>query len=263
VFSISKTIALILLVLLVMKSIFAFRRDKRQYKSFQSVTDSPKRQEFYKKWTIEPFFMYGMVSILLLFLIGHFPSLFQMPDFLQNVSESITNLSHNSENRFIAGMLKGLLAVIVPLLIVGTPVITLIGTYREFKTQDDKTDRIAESRNIQQLIPRNYKERIWGFFLSLNAGFSEELFFRLLIPILIYAVSGSAIAAILLATLWFGLAHYYQGLSGIIATSIAGLILFLVYLISQSIWIAILAHAIIDLNGLVLAPWFKEYLKKN
>jgi len=163
-------------------------------------------------------------------------------------------------------MVKGFLWSVVPIFIIGTVLVTFYSTYMDFKKQQATSDHhkdSSDSRDLNHLLPLNFKERIYTFFLSLNAGFSEELFFRLLAPVLIFSVTGSALIAIFGSTLWFGMAHYYQGLAGIFATFMAGLVLFLIYLITQSIWIAILAHAVIDICPLVIAPWYKEWLKRR
>ena len=52
----------------------------------------------------------------------------------------------------------------------------------------------------------------------------------------------------------FGLAHLYQGWKGIAATFVLGLALTAVYLVSRSLIAAIVFHAIIDLNALVVRP---------
>ena len=57
--------------------------------------------------------------------------------------------------------------------------------------------------------------------------------------------------------------HYYQGISGIMATSIAGLLFFIVYLITQNIWQIMLIHAVVDFNGLVFGPWLQERFEKQ
>nr|WP_246346552.1 CPBP family intramembrane glutamic endopeptidase [Sphingomonas endophytica] len=94
----------------------------------------------------------------------------------------------------------------------------------------------------------------WGVLLAIVAGVTEELFFRLLLPLLIAIVSGSALLGFAGTTAAFGYAHRYQGWRGVIGTVIAGVLLALVYLVSGRLWAAMLVHAAIDLNGLVLRP---------
>lgn len=260
-----KNISLIILIALVVITIFSFRRDKKQYEYFKSLKNTDDRQKFFKKWTIEPFFLYGIMSIVILLLIGQINSLKVMPEFLVDFADSIPLKGDENNDSFLSGVLRGITLSIVPLLVLGSIIGTYIKEYKGFKDRKLTVSQPAESdfRNLDSLIPRNYKERIWGAILSINAGFSEELFFRVLAPILIYSCSGSALIAIAASTIWFALGHYYQGVAGMIATFFVGMVLFSVYLITQNIWITIIVHAILDINGLVLSPWLKERFARH
>ena len=116
---------------------------------------------------------------------------------------------------------------------------------------------------MEHLFPRNKDERFWTAALSISAGIKEELCFRLVILFLIFIISDSPPFAIFLATIWFGLAHFYQGWFGVCATFILGAIFMFVYLLTQNIWLAMLIHAILDVNDLAFAPWFAEWLEKR
>lgn len=249
---------------MIVLTIFAFRRDKKRYEEFKSLYDTKDRQKFFKKWTIEPFVLYGLLALLILLSIGQLNSLLIMPDFMLKFVNSVESNSEIKDSNIVSGIFKGIAISIVPVLILSS----IIGTYlRELKDYKDKRLKKRSNsdendfRNLDSLIPRNFKERIWGAILSINAGFSEEIFFRLLAPILIYSVTESALIAIIGSTIWFGLGHYYQGISGIIITFFVGLLLFAVYLITQNIWITMIVHAILDINGLVFGPWLKERFK--
>jgi len=239
-------------------TLFALWRDKKHYVDLKILTVTIGRQKFYLKWTIEPFLLYGVMTLLILGYLGQLNALKDMPAFLKGIVPSIMSIEMIRESDFISGMLKGMLFGLVPMLLFGG----IIGTLIEVNKKKGDAGILAKnedtSGNLDSLIPRNYGERVWGAFLSLNAGFSEELFFRLLAPIIIFDVSGSSTVAVLGSTLWFGLAHYYQGISGVIITMVGGLLLFGVYVITERIWMAMLVHAIIDLNALVLNPWLRE-----
>lgn len=98
--------------------------------------------------------------------------------------------------------------------------------------------------------------------MSINAGLSEELFFRLALPLLLVLVIGNVWVAFGLAAIVFGLAHLYQGLVGVVATTAVGVLLTAFYLALGSIWIAVLVHAAIDLVGLVLRPLLDGTVKR-
>src|SRR3546814_10584207 len=67
---------------------------------------------------------------------------------------------------------------------------------------------------------------------ALAAGITEELYFRLLLPLTIALVTGNALVGFAVATLLFGLAHRYQRWRGVLATSAVGAVLAFVYLAS-------------------------------
>jgi len=61
------------------------------------------------------------------------------------------------------------------------------------------------------------------------------------------------IAAIVLSSIVFGLLHMYQGLSGMIATGLTGLVLGCLYLATgRSLWAPIIAHGVMDTSGFLM-----------
>jgi hypothetical protein len=91
----------------------------------------------------------------------------------------------------------------------------------------------------------------------LEAAFLEELFFRGYLFNRFTDVIGTRrsaiIAALLLTSLIFGSAHYYQGITGILDTFMAGFLLGVLYLIAgRNLWLPILTHGVINSVGFVL-----------
>lgn len=120
--------------------------------------------------------------------------------------------------------------------------------------------RLAGDENVLGLLlPRNGTERGYCIAISVNAGISEELFFRLVVPLLLVQVTGNAGLAFAAAVVLFGVGHAYQGLWGVIATSIVGAILYLIYLYTGNLWLAVAIHAGIDLWSLVAVPWLVRW----
>jgi membrane protease YdiL (CAAX protease family) len=106
---------------------------------------------------------------------------------------------------------------------------------------------------LSALLPRDRDEVLLGAAISVAAGIGEELFFRLLLPVLLVAFVG-AIPAVVVAVLLFGLAHAYQGWKGITVTTLVGILFTAMYLMSGSLAIAMLFHATIDLMTLAIRP---------
>lgn len=107
---------------------------------------------------------------------------------------------------------------------------------------------------IGMLMPRRRRELPWGAAVTVAAGVAEEPFFRLLLPLLIALVTGSAVAGFGIATLIFGALHRYQGWKGVVGTTLFGGVMAAIYLISGALWLAVLLHTLVDLNALVVWP---------
>jgi membrane protease YdiL (CAAX protease family) len=98
----------------------------------------------------------------------------------------------------------------------------------------------------EPLLPRTKSDRVLFAFVSISAGFVEELFYRGYLAWYLAAMFGSVTAFIASSAL-FGMAHVYLGRSHVVRTAIVGLVLAFVVLASGSLWPAIAIHATMDL----------------
>lgn len=117
--------------------------------------------------------------------------------------------------------------------------------------------------DIGVMMPRNARERRWGAAMTVIAGTTEEIFFRLAIPLLIAKLTGSAGIGFAVGLVLFALAHRYQGWIGVAATGFVGALMIGLYLSSGDLWLAMLVHGFIDLNGLVLRPLLRSILPRR
>jgi CAAX protease family protein len=98
------------------------------------------------------------------------------------------------------------------------------------------------------------------FWLAISwtvAAFMEELVFRgwltARLAESIGPVHSAWVFAVVLSSMVFGLSHLYQGLSGMLATGISGLLFGAAYLATgRNLWGAILAHGLTDTIGFVM-----------
>jgi hypothetical protein len=239
-------------------------RDKHQYTVFKTLTETKERQQVLRKWVVESILLYGAVPLVCLFAIGHGNALLIMPESLRVPSDSLNYFIASDHGGIFGSMLQGFSMAIIPGLLVGHTAFALRRTWFQHKNQQDDMRRaIFDVRDVEHLFPRNRDERFWTALLSISAGINEELCFRLLIPLLIAITTGSWILAVIAATVWFGLAHYYQGWFGVLVTMFLGTIFFYVYLLTQNIWLVMLMHAILDLNDLAFAPWLADWLDRR
>ena len=87
-------------------------------------------------------------------------------------------------------------------------------------------------------------------------GFFEEFTFRGFIVSRVRWLLGSSVAAtwlaVLAAAIPFGIAHLYQGITGMIATGMIGFVLGAVYIYHRfNLWYAIFTHGFINTVGIV------------
>ena len=111
----------------------------------------------------------------------------------------------------------------------------------------------SESRLVRGLMPTTPSEK-WLFAgLSVCAGFGEELAYRGYALSALAFATGSAVPALILTSVAFGILHSYQGLLGVVRTGVVGLMMGAVFVYTGSLWPTVFAHTLIDLvAGLAL-----------
>ncbi len=238
------TLAAILLILVLAPFAWYLRKDPAEYRAFKALTDTQDRQRRFRLWTLKSFLLFGFTSLIALAILGRLSALVTLPPEFRPLSSFF--LAHGPSQSGITGFVAGVALALVFGLFIG-----IFAARRKKKKQAPRPVTLGD---IAPLVPRNWAEIAHGAVISLNAGFSEELYFRLLLPLLLAILFGHAVPAFVLAALLFGLAHFYQGPVGVIATTILGLFLTLVYLFTGSIWAAAAAHAFLDITGLVIRP---------
>jgi len=95
------------------------------------------------------------------------------------------------------------------------------------------------------------------FVVWTTAAFGEEMIFRGFFLNRLQELGAkkpfSLGLAILLSSVFFGLGHSYQGLAGVILTTIVGLIFCLFYLLSgKNLWVTILIHGLYDTSAFII-----------
>ncbi|MFN8015247.1 MAG: CPBP family intramembrane glutamic endopeptidase [Acidimicrobiia bacterium] len=247
-----KILSIVLLLLWLGLLFYVVRRSKNQYEYFKSLTSTVERQRVYKKMVIGSFLFYGIGSIITLIIIGKLNVIFRTD------SQLISSLSMGeSVKKEINGELK-FIGVIVAI------EIPLIYLFTRLKVKKRKRSvKLPTIGDVNALIPKNKAERKIGVIISANAGLSEEIFFRAMLPLLFYYSIGNAYLSVALSCLIFGLVHWYQKWKGILVTGILGVIQTCIYVFTGQLWIAILIHIFIDLNAFVFRPMTSTYKPKT
>ena len=116
----------------------------------------------------------------------------------------------------------------------------------------------AESELTYILIPRTRQEKAWSLLLLVpTAALSEEFLYRGLLLAQISQWMHTVAWACAISSLAFGLAHVYQGWSGIVRASLLGALLAYPVIHLGSLYPSMLAHGLIDAAALAwLGPKF-------
>lgn len=223
------------------------RNDRAEYESFKALTRTEDRQRVLRRWIPRSFLLFSGASLAVLALIGRLGSLLRLP-------LEFAPLAAHVDHDLSAGFLPILIGAVIGGAILGAVVAAL-------RQRRGKTAQPKILGDIEPMLPRSRDERRWTALLGAQAGLGEELFFRLMLPLLIVLVTGNAWLAFAAAGLIFGLVHFYQGWVGILATTVAGFGFAALYLASGAIWLAILLHAVVNLNSLWLRPLLMERAK--
>jgi len=202
-------------------------------------------------WVLKSFLRFAVGSILCLLILGRLGAINSLPVEFQGLAARANSVLPTSKLPG-PGFLIGFGGAVLAGALGGVLIMTRLKTAKPLTLGD-----------IEPIMPRNRAETAYTTLLALNAGFSEELFFRLLLPLLLTLVLRNAIAAFVIAAMIFGLVHIYQGIAGVLATTVLGALLTGIYLWSGSLWIAMGAHTSIDLLGLVVRPTFMRLLTKR
>lgn len=230
--------ALLALGLVVLFTVRAMRKDRREYARFRRYRSTVRRQAMMRRWLIESAVLFGGSSVLVLLLVA------PVVGPLLAATQALPPIA------WLRDALAGGLGI--GLLIgagIGVALLTLVGA-RSARREGG----IIMVGDIAALLPRNRPELGWGAALSVNAGVVEEALFRLALPALLVIVTGEPLSAFLLAALVFGALHAYQGWVGVLATGVVGLLFTALYVLSGSIGLAMLVHALFDLRTLVVIP---------
>ena len=213
----------------------------RQYAEFRKLTESGARAAIYRRWTVESFVALTGASALTLWMLGQPGAPFSLPEAFRPLSVALAPKGPTHDD---AGTMIGFAIGLA----IGLSTLVAIYYFRLKKALD------AVSGDLEPLLPRNRFERHWSVPLCLNAGFSEELFFRLALPLLATEVTGSALAGFLIAGAAFGLMHAYQGWKGVLATTFLGALFTLHYVEHGSLLWLMAVHAGIDLMAMIARP---------
>jgi membrane protease YdiL (CAAX protease family) len=127
-------------------------------------------------------------------------------------------------------------------------VILLIRSWRSARTmgQAERSKQVAALGKLVHFLPRTGRDLRHFAALSTTAGIVEEILYRgyVLWYLSLYLPLWGAVIA---SSAAFGIAHSYQGFAAALRTGVVGIAFAILYIMSGSIWLPIIAHSAIDI----------------
>ncbi|MEQ8584327.1 MAG: CPBP family intramembrane glutamic endopeptidase [Marinoscillum sp.] len=124
--------------------------------------------------------------------------------------------------------------------------------YKSSNVTPDNRDIIkGKMKDIYHYLPKTRREFNWFIMLSISAGICEELIFRVFLFEFLKENAGLLIAFVLV-NISFAITHVGMGKRNVIGSLILGLLFSAIYYYTENIWIAVLLHIAIDINGGIL-----------
>jgi membrane protease YdiL (CAAX protease family) len=141
----------------------------------------------------------------------------------------------------------GVIGVLVGLVLVVIVVVRQRGEgLAEGRTVEALRRRMAR---IERMMPRTPRELRAFYLLSLTAGLCEEFLYRGWMIWYLQSLGLALLPAAAISSLIFGFGHLYQGLRGMGLTAAVGGFLAAIYLITQSLYIGMLFHTLMDAHS--------------
>ena len=232
------------LILLCLAALWYFAHDDlAEYAAFKLLTETADRQRRYRAWVLKSFLVFSGTSMLVLLVLGRLHALLALPPEFRPLSDDVRSViaGFHIGSDFAIGMIGGMFLVGL-----------MAGIVAMKRRANGRVARLTP--DVEVLLPRNGPETAHAVLVALNAGLSEELFFRLAFPLLLTLLFGSAVVGFIAATAVFGGIHFYQGPAGILTTTMLGAVLAVLYLWTANLWIVVGAHAILDLFAFIARP---------
>ena len=145
----------------------------------------------------------------------------------------------------------------------GTYIMSAVFTVAAMALFGGGLDIVAKARAMETLgaLP------LWSLVpVAVFAGFNEEILFRGFLLSRFRVLLGESrrglVLGVILSSALFSAGHGYQGMIGLVQTFVAGACFATVATVRKSLWPSIIAHAAIDVFGLVALHYVKPLLEK-
>jgi membrane protease YdiL (CAAX protease family) len=138
-------------------------------------------------------------------------------------------------------------------ILVGSAILALFTAYLLYvwhvarrMSDDEKTEQIDALGDLIHFLPQDKRDYRHFVAVSVTAGVVEEFLYRSY-AFWFLAHFMPMWAVVLVSSVAFGLGHTYQGASGVARVTLIGVAFGAFYVFTGSIWLPMLAHAILDI----------------
>ncbi|MGW6129636.1 CPBP family intramembrane glutamic endopeptidase [Cellulomonas sp. NPDC055163] len=238
-------LAVVALALVVSEPVLG-RREHRAFLAELATDPAPDAQEsvrvrLYRRWTRQSWAL-GLAAVLLVAVlpgVGLADVGLAAPDLDGLLGAGEGSLSSST----LAGFLVG-----ATLAVVASTLLVRLVSRRSGRTP------IAGAAAVEPMLPRTPRGRRGWAGLALAAGVTEEVTYRglLLLAIALLAPDADRTTVLVVAAALFGVAHWYQGPLGMLATGAVGVALGGLYLSTGSLLVPMVLHTLVDLRPLLL-----------
>src|SRR5271165_2869987 len=125
--------------------------------------------------------------------------------------------------------------------------VVLLNKRQKKKSTPEQLNRAVGK--VRKLLPVTGSERMLYVVVAFTAGFCEEFLYRGWLMTLVGNAFSSMWAGLIASSICFGIAHAYQGRTGILSTGVLGLVFSLIFIASGSLLPGQILHAVMDLNN--------------
>ena len=227
-----------LLLIFALTPIVDVWREKKKAKEKDAVFTEDMRCKIH--WQSIAYLWCGVVAVFNMCLLGRTSP--------QDIGLRLFNFQYNIWITAIVLVLCGLACVF---LLYQTILPLISAKHREEAKKQLADDKRAGAIKV---LPRTRKEKRTFFLLALSAGICEEIVFRGFTAFLLQTVFPDIpiYLIILIPSVVFGIAHFYQGVHGVIMTGVAGAVLMFLFLVSGSLIPCMILHFLADFSSTFL-----------
>ena len=112
------------------------------------------------------------------------------------------------------------------------------------------------AKKLAFLLPSSIRERRWWWLVCITAGICEEVVYRGFLLHYLHMMPWhlSLTWALVVSSVIFGIGHLYQGVAGAIQTAVIGFLFGALFVMTGSLLLPIVLHAVMDLRVLAMLP---------